>query len=183
MSFESPEQHDPRQQQWQETLRALDTIVDRLGMPIDERIKETVAALKCMGFETEASCEGHLERGVKAPWVDFSPFSEDRKKVLREQIQQSEREEDRKELRRKARIEMLAGVERLTHFLDDFYRGKETSFTTRLVLRFHPDSARLYSQGAELQELYPPDQRSQKLEEYQKEMADFTAFLKQDFFS
>jgi len=183
MSLESPEQDKLKEQQWQETFRSLDGIVDELGMPIDARIKETVAALKCTGFETSGSCEGHLDRGVKAPWVDVSFLSEERRKLLREQITQSDREEDQRELRRNARMEMLAGVDRLTHFLDDFYRGKQTSFTSRLVLHFAPDSVRLCSQGAEVQDLFPTDQRLQKLEEFQKEMASFTAFLKQNFFS
>jgi len=183
MSFESPEHNETKERQWQDTLRALDGVVDKLGMPIDAHIKETVAALKCTGFETSGSCEGHLDRGVKAPWVDLSFFSEERRKLLKEQVQQSDREEDQREIRRAARRKMLAEVERLTRFLDDFYRGKEVGFTSRLVLHFGPDSIRLYSQGAELQDIYPPEQRSEKLKEYQKEMADFTAFLKQSFFS
>jgi hypothetical protein len=183
MSLESPEHNDLKEQQWRETLRSLDRIVDKLVMPIDAGIKETITALKCSGFETSGSCEGHVERGIKAPWVDVSFFSEERKQLLREQVQQSEREEAKKELQRAARMEMLAGVERLTHFLDDFYEGKETSFNDRLVLRFFPDSVRLYSQGAELQDLYPPDERSEKLEVFQKEMAGFTDFLKHNFFS
>jgi hypothetical protein len=46
-------------------------VVDKLGQPIDEGIFETVVVLNLPGIHTLASCEGHLEYGAYAPWVDI----------------------------------------------------------------------------------------------------------------
>jgi hypothetical protein len=48
---------------------------DSLGMPVDEMIAPLVVALRWHGFETSASCEGHLDRGCPWPWIDFEPSS------------------------------------------------------------------------------------------------------------
>jgi hypothetical protein len=48
---------------------SVDKVVDGLGYPMDESIKEDVVAFKVAGFFTVASCEGHLRRGRKTPWV------------------------------------------------------------------------------------------------------------------
>ncbi|HSX14708.1 MAG TPA: hypothetical protein VLE72_02250 [Candidatus Saccharimonadales bacterium] len=54
-----------------DVIRAeVDQIADKLGTPIDDRIKETVVALKLNGFETSGSCEGHLD-GFPLPYVDI----------------------------------------------------------------------------------------------------------------
>ena len=49
-------------------LKSLDSITDRLGMPIDKPIRHLVAALNYSGFPTVASCAGHIER-KQIPWV------------------------------------------------------------------------------------------------------------------
>ena len=183
MSLESPETNNPKQREWEEVLHSLDTVVDKLKMPIDAGIKETVATLKCTGFEPRASCEGHPERGVRAPWVDLSFMSEERRKQYADQIQEADSRDDKEKIRSEAKMEMLAGAERLMGLLDEFYRDKNTNFTRRLTMRFFPDSVRLYSQGAELQDLHSPQGRKERLKEFQEEMADFAAFVKQDFVS
>lgn len=48
-----------------------DGMADRLGMPIDEGIKDTVAAFQLLDFNTQASCEGHIERDLLTPWIDI----------------------------------------------------------------------------------------------------------------
>ena len=40
-------------------------------MPIDEGIKDTVAAFQLLDFNTQASCEGHLDRDLLTPWIDI----------------------------------------------------------------------------------------------------------------
>lgn len=56
-------------------------VIDRLGMPIDRKIQPLVMGLRCHGVITEASCQGHLHRGLSYPWVHF-PMQE-LKQVLR----------------------------------------------------------------------------------------------------
>ena len=50
---------------------AVDTLTDVLGMPVDQGIREIVAALRLAGFSTTGSCEGHLNRALQYPWVDI----------------------------------------------------------------------------------------------------------------
>lgn len=67
----------PKQKLWEEKLKHLDLIRDRLGQPIDQGIKETCAAFIVNGLPTTQSCEGHLNEGVPYPWVDIGPEYED----------------------------------------------------------------------------------------------------------
>lgn len=50
--------------------REVDSLCDRLGKPLDEKIKELVIGLRCHGIRTIASCQGHLDHGLPYPWVD-----------------------------------------------------------------------------------------------------------------
>lgn len=60
-----------KQRRWDEIAAEVDQITDRLGKPIDPGIRETVIGLMASGFDTEQSCEGHLDHGIPAPWVDI----------------------------------------------------------------------------------------------------------------
>jgi hypothetical protein len=46
-------------------------MADALVKPVDILIRPTVVALRALGFRTTASCDGHLDHGLKAPWVDI----------------------------------------------------------------------------------------------------------------
>jgi hypothetical protein len=61
-----------KQKTWNDMAAQVDTWVDGLGMGIDPEIKNTVIVLNLLGFKTDASCQGHIDRGVPAPWVDFT---------------------------------------------------------------------------------------------------------------
>ncbi len=54
-----------------ESSKEVDKIVDGLGMHIDDGIKDAVAAFRALGFQTSASCEGHRDRALPYPWIDF----------------------------------------------------------------------------------------------------------------
>lgn len=58
-----------RSRLWDEKNQEIDGITDRLGMPIDNGIKEAVIGLNLFGLTTSQSCEGHLDRGLPAPWI------------------------------------------------------------------------------------------------------------------
>lgn len=49
--------------------KEVDLITDGLGMPVDDRIKKTIIALRMMRVNTNSSCEGHEDRGCPYPWV------------------------------------------------------------------------------------------------------------------
>ena len=46
-------------------------MTDALGIPVDRLIRPTVVALRILGFRTIMSCQGHLDHGLKAPWIDI----------------------------------------------------------------------------------------------------------------
>ncbi len=65
-------EHIPNEQDiaWNEIRRQVDTITDRLGMPVDEEIKEVVVGLRANGINTVSSCGGHTDGDRLAfPWV------------------------------------------------------------------------------------------------------------------
>lgn len=61
-----------KQAAWHAMAAQVDTWVDGLGKGIDSEIKDTVIVLNLLGFKTDGSCEGHIDKGVPAPWVDFT---------------------------------------------------------------------------------------------------------------
>lgn len=60
-----------KKQQWQNMEKEVASWVDGLGLGIDPGIKNTVIVLNLLGFKTSASCEGHMDRALAYPWVDF----------------------------------------------------------------------------------------------------------------
>src|SRR5258708_4358945 len=61
-----------KQSRWDEAAKRIEKTIERLGLHIDEGIKEGVIALNVLDINTDASCEGHLDRGTGAPWIDVS---------------------------------------------------------------------------------------------------------------
>lgn len=61
-----------KQTKWNEALSSVEKITDKLGKKIDSGIKETVTAFLINGFNTDGSCEGHLDHGRPYPWIDIS---------------------------------------------------------------------------------------------------------------
>jgi len=57
----------------EEVRKEVERIRDKMGMPIDPKIKELVIGLRRWRIETLGSCEGHLEEGLPYPWVDIDP--------------------------------------------------------------------------------------------------------------
>lgn len=54
----------------EEVRREVEETKDRLGKPVDQKIKELVIGLRVWGIYTEGSCEGHTDRRMPFPWVD-----------------------------------------------------------------------------------------------------------------
>jgi len=62
-------------QHWDDLVKQFCSISDRLGMPIDDEIFDTVIALNALGITTTMSCAGHITRDegdIRYPWVDFA---------------------------------------------------------------------------------------------------------------
>ncbi len=64
---------------YNEVLKEVDQLADKLGLPIDEHIKTVVIGLRMHDFPTSASCEGHLEDELPRAWVEiYEPEQTDR---------------------------------------------------------------------------------------------------------
>ena len=70
--------------EWKEKSRRADKITDKLGEKIDEKIKEAVIALSILGLPTSASCEGHADWGISAPWIEIDELSDEFSRTARE---------------------------------------------------------------------------------------------------
>jgi hypothetical protein len=64
--------------------KKVDKITDALGMPIDEGIKEAVIMFNAVGLYTSSSCEGHLDHGFPAPWIDVEVSNEPKERYVGE---------------------------------------------------------------------------------------------------
>jgi len=79
MSIENPNftnETNPKESELENARLNLENTSDRLGFKIDENIKESVAVLNVSGFNTSQSCEGHVERGIAAPWISIAAPNE-----------------------------------------------------------------------------------------------------------
>lgn len=63
----------PKPRSLKEIVAEVEAITDRLGHPIDERIKPLVIGLRRFDLRTTMSCEGHRtkdQKGFRYPWID-----------------------------------------------------------------------------------------------------------------
>lgn len=186
-----------KEQQWQQRVNELGHITDALRKPIDLGIFETVVALNLFDIHTTQSCEGHLDRGIAAPWVEVQAPETETGKALRKQanqladtIETLEHEERPDEelaplyqalhrLHREIRRPQLEEIQNAMRVLAEFYQARQVPYERLLTIHGN----RIESQGAIFQEIISPEERDQKLLDYQQEMQAFTAFLKNKYLS
>ncbi len=179
-------------EQWQAMHDRFSRETDKLGCGIDTGILDTVIVLNLLKIPTVMSCEGHLSSASGAPWVDIedpeAKQQTDHIGLLFKEAQtayaQGQPSQELFHRAHEARIEALAKHlalrERLLTYLTAFYKQRQVPYDVRLVLQAKSAGrTRLESQGATLQEVASPEHRQAKLYEYQAEMHEFTAFLKQ----
>ncbi|MDD3487782.1 MAG: hypothetical protein PHH35_00260 [Candidatus Pacebacteria bacterium] len=168
---------------WEQKLAEVEHTADRLDKGVDEKIKETVAAFLVHEFTTDASCEGHItkegeeQHGLLYPWVDiYSPEPEGWSKAKGNKKEQLEQE---------WRITNFKQQRKMMGFLEEFYKGREIPFDARLTFSRMGifGGFRIQSFGAEMTVILTPEEKKQKLALYQREMADFTNFLKSKYLS
>lgn len=155
-------------------------LLDGLGYRMDRRIIPLVASLRALGFETTGSCEGHIDHGEAAPWVDigeqpprailvrlFAKPVQERQNVANEPVLRSLR---KRNLR--AQLQLLA-------LLDDFYARRNIPATYRLLLQRSGiyGAFRLTFQGANVQPALSRAEQSARLSHYQLEASRFTRLL------
>lgn len=191
------ESGSPSSVSWQRKAAEVAQLVDGLGKGIDPGILDTVVALQLSGIHTTGSCEGHTHWGVGAPWVALSAPADEQLRRWEAQRREAlaeaedlaasgatpERVGDAHRRMHEARLAgkavHLRASETTLALLEQFYSQRHVSADRRLILTMTWNGgARLQSQGAVFQEVLPDDQRARKLVDYQREMDDFTAFLK-----
>lgn len=187
-----------KQQYWDEVTYKVSKITDKLGMPVDQGIFETVVALNALDISTSMSCEGHLDHGRAAPWFRFHAKGSDQLRTqVKEATHQLEQakaecaptEEIEKWTRELFRLSKEADItcfqepKRVMGYLETFYRDRHVPYHRQLVLKVDSfGNSTLTVHGEPFQPLHPLEIRAQNLAEYQEEMQMFTAFLKQIYF-
>jgi len=158
-------------QRWQTMEREVNQITDRLGKRVDTGIKHTVTLLRLFQLPTSGSCQGHLKWGLPYPWVDINEPEPSRWKTNR-------------------KIKSVWGKRNLNHaknllqLLTEFYEQQDSPLDAHLILDLCNFAGfRLQSLGANINPIWTKQQKQQKLALYQKEMRDFTVFLKQKYLS
>jgi hypothetical protein len=195
-----------KQQRWQKLTTEFRQMTDRLGKGIDDGILETVVALNALDINTWQSCEGHIDWGIDAPYVDieakgteaaeqrvseaFDKADEVHRKIMHSpqdvHVNVDEVDELYKEahrLRKEADKPHLEERRKVMVVLEEFYKERQVPYDRRLHIQAIGARSRIESQGAGLPQILEPEVRQQKLREYQEEMGAFTKFLKEKFFS
>jgi hypothetical protein len=188
-----------KKQHWQEIADTLTRTRDKLGKEIDAGIFETVLVLNALDIPTFASCEGHLDWGTCAPWVDIvskHPMTHISIAKLTTEAKQECDKGGKTAAEIKALFDGINAQQReikayhiqvrqkLMNYLAAFYQDRHVPYDCRLIVRpiGYDGKSRLESQGADCQEVMPLDIRVEKLAAYQAEMQAFTAFLKDIYF-
>lgn len=150
-------------------------VSDKLGLGIDPGIRTAVAMLNHHGIHTVMSCEGHENWATGGPYIDIAAAgSHDNRKKLEEITNREEQESFWKAMYR----ETTDAGKKIVPILDEFYKGRDTAFSARLILVANRDSMRLESAGVAF--LYyetDPSVKNKDLKLFQSEMNDFSDFL------
>jgi hypothetical protein len=177
----SPENtpHLDQEMKWNRITAELASASDRLGKPIDSAILPTVVALRMIGFQTNASCEGHLDHGIKAPWIEVGSVSDD---LARRALSGPSTEESSPHIKSVEELQAIEAVynerSRLIDLLDKFYSHRQCSAQARLIVMFRLGQCRMISQGYGIQDGLPVETQSTMLDTYRTEMKEFTDWLK-----
>ena len=168
-----------KQKKWRQVRSKVNRIIDGLGKKTDRKIRGAITALQVLGFNTNASCSGHLTHGVAAPWIDMG------KDIPRSLIKRRNKK-DRRALRELKALKEnnLSEQVRLMQIFDEFYRTRNVPNDVRLVLnqRGIYGNARLINAGERIQDIRSREERREKLKRYRQEMDAFTDFLKKKYF-
>lgn len=150
---------------------------DKLGMPIDSGILETVVMLNALGVNTTGSCYGHEDRITGGPYIMF--HSSKALTLLKECKQITDRTNpEYKKLYNQAVVYNAAQIKKVLNLLEGFYEERRTPHSKRLIVRcFEASSCKLMCQNADLAHGSAPDERSKILQANQAEMGAFTGYL------
>jgi hypothetical protein len=172
-----------KKKRWEQAESKINRITDRLGLGIDIGIKESIIALQVLGFTTTASCQGHLDHGNAAPWVNIGEKVPRELLIKKRELKGLLEENDAAKIRFITKKNLKNQI-RLMKLLDEFYRKREVSYDVRLVLNrsgIYGETS-LESTGERFQVIRSKAEQKEKLRQYRNEMKAFTDFLKKKYF-
>jgi hypothetical protein len=188
------------EQRYQQMYERVSTFTDKLGMPVDPNIFETVVMLNLLGLSTFQSCEGHLDHGCPYPWVTV--IDEERSRVFNRmwlsvceleaqaKVSGDETVYDRY-LSADTQLRALVArweaddliFEKLSKLLDVFYaqQGMQTNPARLLVRRLQPGTYRIEPGFSLVAKELPPDLNATYLARGQTEMRAFASYLRRQW--
>ena len=169
-----------RELHWQRTDEQMRRTVDALGRPIDPGILDAVVALNSNKISTAGSCEGHLDHGLAAPWIDVSsPMAESMRDDFWALRERGATREELDHVRHQIERRNLVVRAVLLQELAAFYEHRHVPYDVRLTIQDRAMAeSRLESQGASLQEIRDSLVRQRKLVEYRSEFNAFARYLR-----
>jgi len=157
-----------RQRKLEDARKEVEKIGDKLGMPIDEGIKETVAILMAMGLPTTSSCAGHKGEEGKfgLPYVQ----------IFTEEPEGWRADPSNKELGELWRQSNLKQRKIVQPLLDEFNKSRQVPSDIKLYMSdMGFEAFRIENTGGI--EPNSIDEAIKIVEAYQHEMDSFTKFL------
>lgn len=198
--YSSPEgANESKNTRWAEIAKKVDEFRDGLDKPIDIGIRETLIAMNALGFKTRQSCEGHLDWGLAAPWVeievegveslhekamemfDTASNAQEDDHTPYDKVEELFQEAHR--MKAEARKPVLEKARQMMSLLGEFYADYLPPHDQILMVDVYPHGFRVQNIGIELQQIADPETKQRKLQAYKEEMDDFAEFLKSKFFS
>lgn len=146
-------------------------------MPMDEEIIDLVAALHLHGFETFASCAGHIERNTGGPYVMFESVELARLEKAYRRLEDKTGNEAR-DYRVKLSIAAARQNKPLFTLLRDFYQQHPLEYENCLIVRkIGHTGGRLELNSAEYFCMYDEIEREAWLMRARTEINDFCSYL------
>jgi hypothetical protein len=166
---------------WDEKRLQVDGIGDKLGLGIDEGIKDTVIAFNVLDINTSGSHEGKIDR-YPIPYIDIECKNIDE---LNKKLEEAKTEEEQNLILKEIIRGNLIERKKIATLLEEFYIARKVPFEVQIGIQTLARGwSRIQSQGAELQEVETdPVAKRNKLDVFKKEMQAFTDFLKNKFFN
>lgn len=177
-----------KQKRLEDARFEVERIVDALGKPIDEGIKEGVAVFRASDINTTGSCEGHDDHGTGGPYIDVESKELDalQKKMDALPVLEDPEAEDpqREAIKHEMLVKNLEERKKLAELLEEFYADRPANWDARLYINSLAHGwSRLESQGVEFQDTETDtSKKKENLSRFQYEMQDFIAFAKKKFF-
>jgi hypothetical protein len=189
-----------REANWTRMEGYINQVGDRLGMGIDQGIKQTIIGLNVLGINTTASCEGHIDRAIAGPWIDVSAAETEEMKAMTKEADKLLAKAERREKEKASDVELdrlygeyhrlsdkvrephLREVAKAMRLLEEFYAERKVPFGVQLTISPLGFGGRLQAQATMLQDIEDEKTKQDKLTAFQAEMDAFSAFVRTKYF-